>query len=132
VRHFRKFFIRIKKYLIKKSYLSQIQKRLPDDIIIQDETIFEFTEDEYVGILSWIKYFNEHYIQYKKEKLPSVKIPIISKRIRLDFGLYNIPCDIEDNKGKFIIYISSNIRFTNEKIIKNPIVKDLINTWNLY
>jgi len=115
----------------KTTYLTQIQKRLPDDITVQDETEFEFTDDEYISILSWIQFFNDHYKQHKKEVWPAIKHPIISKRLRLDFSLYNIPCDIEDNKGKFIIYISSNIYSTSEKTKRIPTVQYLINAWNL-
>ena len=43
------------------AFLKQIQKRLPDEIVIFDETNFNFTEDEYISILSWIKYFNYHF-----------------------------------------------------------------------
>ena len=34
------------------AFLKQIQKRLPDDIVIFDETNFNFSEDEYISILS--------------------------------------------------------------------------------
>ena len=47
----------MKKYCL----LKQIQKRLPDEIVIFDETNFNFTEDEYISILSWIKNFNYHF-----------------------------------------------------------------------
>lgn len=46
--------------MIKSRYLQEFQKRLPDDILIEDETNFEVTDDEYVSILSWFKYFKEH------------------------------------------------------------------------
>lgn len=114
------------------TYIKEIQKRLPDDIIIQNETSFEFNEDEFLGILSWIKNFNEHYNQFGKTKSPYIMYPIISKRLRLDFGCYNYPSDSNgENRGKFIIYISSNSRIT--ALINNkPItVKELINTWKL-
>ena len=78
-------------------YIIEIQKRLPDDIIIQNETSFEFNEDEFVSILSWIKNFNEHYKIFGKEIQPYVMFPIISKRLRLDFGLYNFPNTLEEN-----------------------------------
>ena len=92
----------------KSTCLKEIQKRLPDDIVIQDETTFEFTDDEYVSILSWIKYFKEHYREYGKGKIPTVPFPMISKRLRLDFGLYIRPSDSETNRGKNVIYLSPN------------------------
>lgn len=115
-----------------KTYIKEIQKRLPDDIIIQNETSFEINEDEFLGILSWIKNFNEHYKEYGKTKHLNIIFPIISKRLRLDFGFYNIANDLSgENNGKFIIYIASNSRVTI-KIYKSPItIKEIIETWKL-
>lgn len=90
----------------KTMFLKLVQDRLPDDIIIQDSTQFEFAEDECVAILSWIQYFNNHYKEFKKEKLPSILIPFISTKVKLDFGFYRIPCDLEINRGKYMIYIN--------------------------
>ncbi len=115
----------------KLSLIKNIQKRLPDDIIVEDETIFEFTDDEYLSILSWIKCFNKHYEIHGKKKVMPVQFPIISKRLRLDFTFYNIPCDLEQNKGKYIIYISANGRQNDGSIKKNISAKELVNTWNL-
>ncbi|QBN18417.1 hypothetical protein [Flavobacterium nackdongense] len=112
-------------------YLIEIQKRLPDDIIIQNETSFEFTEDEFVSILTWIKNFNEHYRIFGKSEQPYIKFPIISKRLRLDFGLFNYPNELEINKGGFIIYISENGKLLNGTTKKNITVKELITTWQL-
>nr|WP_294873529.1 hypothetical protein [uncultured Pedobacter sp.] len=106
--------------------LKEIQDRLPDDLLIEDETSFEFTEDEFIGILSWIKYFNIHYKENQKSHIPQILFPIVSKRLRLDFGLYNT----KDNSGKYVIYISVNGQMLNGKIKKESI-KGLINTWGL-
>lgn len=111
--------------------LKEIQKRLPEDIIVEDETPYEFTEDEYVSILSWIKYFNGHYSLNGKNEHPSVLFPIISKRIRLDFGLYRFPSDTTINKGKYVIYISPNGIRSDGTIDPSLSVKSLINTWRL-
>lgn len=114
------------------TYIKEIQKRLPDDIIIQNSSSFEFNEDEFLVILSWIKNFNEHYKQFGKSKHPFIKYPIISKRLRLDFGLYNFPSSLADeSNGKFIIYIASNSRITAVKNNKPITVKEIINTWQL-
>lgn len=114
------------------TYIKEIQKRLPDNIVIQNETSFEFTEDEFLGILSWIKNFNEHYKQFEKSKQPYVMFPIISKRLKLDFGLYNHPSNLADeSNGKFIVYISSNERLTSVPGNKPITVKEIINTWKL-
>lgn len=115
--------------MTKSTYLRQIQQRLPGDLIIEDETSFEFTEDEFVGILSWLKYFNDHYKQYHKQAIPGVMNPVVSKRLRLDFGLYNAACDNESNRGKFVVYISENK--TPGPKLAAPDVKSLINTWHL-
>lgn len=115
----------------KETCLKAIQKRLPDDLIIQDETTFEFTDDEYVSILSWLKLFNQHYRKHGKSKQPDMLFPIISKRLRLDFGLYWIPNDQQENHGKHIIYISPNGQLLNGTIKKNLTVKEVINTWTL-
>jgi hypothetical protein len=115
----------------KKTLIKEIQKRLPEDIIVEDETPFEFTEDEYVSILSWIKYFNGHYSLNGKNQDPILFFPIISKRIRLDFGLYRYPSDTIINNGKYVIYISPNGKRLDGTISTNLSVKSLINTWKL-
>ncbi|WP_320815614.1 hypothetical protein [Flavobacterium sp.] len=112
-------------------YIKEIQKRLPEDIIIENESTFEFNEDEFVSILSWIKNFNEHYKLFGKNQQPYIMFPIISKRLRLDFGLFNYPNNLEVNKGAFIIYISDNGRLLDGTIKKNISVKELITTWGL-
>lgn len=117
--------------MTKTTYLKEIQKRLPDEIIIQDETKFEYTEDEYVAILSWLKYFNEHYKVYGKSQLPEILFPIVSKRLRLDFGLYITANDLQINHGKYIIYITQNGQLLDVKFKKNLTIKELVNTWNL-
>ena len=115
----------------KELFLKEIQNRLPEDIIVGDETSFEFTDDEVVGVLSWLKYFNAHYKEYGKTKNPDVMLPIISKRLRLNFEFYRIPCDVEKNKGKHVIYLSQNRKYLDSSIKKDPTLKDLINTWHL-
>lgn len=112
-------------------YLVEIQKRMPDDIIVQDETNFDFTEDECISILCWIKYFKNHYLQNGKNKLPYILFPIISMRMRLDFGLYTTKCDLENNFGKYIIYISPNGQLLNGTIEKKTTLKRSIETWGL-
>jgi len=115
----------------KETLLKEIQKRLPEDIIVEDETPYEFSEDEYVSILSWIKYFNGHYSLHGKDQNPTVIYPIVSKRIRLDFGLYRFPSDSTINKNKHIIYISPNGKCLDGTISTRLSVKSLINTWRL-
>lgn len=85
----------------KRKMLEEIQSRLPDNIVIEDETGFDFTEDEFASMLSWIKYFNLHYMKYGMEKYPDIMFPLLSKRMRFDFGLY-----IPEDEGKHVIYIS--------------------------
>jgi hypothetical protein len=117
---------------MKKSILlKEIQKRLPQDIIVEDETPYDYTEDECVAILSWIKYFDGHYSQHAKDKNPIVTFPVISKRIRLDFGLYRFPCETGVNKGKHVVYISPNGMRPDGKIASNITLKSLINIWGL-
>jgi hypothetical protein len=111
----------------KAACLKAIQRRMPDDIIVVDETPFEYTEDEYVGILSWIKLFNRHYEIHGKNERPTVLFPMISTRLRLDFGLYWTPSQTEDHKGKHIVYISQNKSASKRKITATQ----LISTWSL-
>lgn len=115
----------------KQTILTKIQKRLPDDIIICDETNFDFTDDECISILCWIKYFNHHYAEFGKNKLPKIIFPIISKRLRLDFGLYQTKANNEPNSGKYIIYITQNGQMLNGLYEKNASLTDLIITWQL-
>lgn len=100
----------------KASFLKLVQERLPEDIIIRDETQFEFTEDECVVMLSWIQYFDDHNKVYKKGKLPSIINPYISTRLKLDFSFYRIPCDLDIDRGKYVIYIVKVKQHINEKI----------------
>lgn len=90
----------------KTSYLREIQKRLPDDLLIVDSTDFEFSEEEFISILSWIHYFGLHYQKFGKDKYPEIPNPIISRRLALDFGLYRVPSDIAPHVGKHIVYIN--------------------------
>ncbi|MEJ8590511.1 hypothetical protein JSO54_04580 [Riemerella anatipestifer] len=116
--------------MTKSTQIKEIQKRLPENIYIVDETNFDFTEDEFVSILSWIKYFNNHYENKGKTEHPDILFPIISKRLRLDFGLYCFPSDIEGEKGKHNIYLSTNGKLLTGKVEKQS-VKKIIATWQL-
>lgn len=109
------------------NYLQEIQKRLPDDIVIKNQSVFEFSDDEFIAILSWIKIFNKHYKLYGKTKQFDLIFALISKRLYLDFGLYKVPNDTDENKGAFIIYISDCHKQNN----KGASIKKLISTWQL-
>lgn len=113
--------------MIKNNQIKEIQKRLPDDIKIVDETQYEFTEDEFLGILSWIKFFNIHYKKFGKTEYPELLFPIISKRIRLDFGLYCVKSENEPLKGNYNIYISDNIK----NVRGRKTINSIISQWNL-
>lgn len=115
----------------KLKYLKEIQKRLPDDLILEDGTSFDFTDDEFIGILSWIKYFNIHYEKYGKTKMVDIHTPLISKRMRLDFLYYSKPCDLLVNQGKYVIYISSNICYTSKNRKRVLSVNELIRAYCL-
>jgi len=103
----------------KSTFLKIVQDKMPDDIIIEDTTSFEFTEDECVGILSWIEFFNCHYSIYNKHTKTKIQRPSVSKRLLLDFGLYNIPCDLENNKGKYIVYLAEYRNITSKLKIED-------------
>lgn len=107
--------------------IKEIQKRLPENLKIVDETNIEFTDDEFLSILCWIKYFNNHYEKYEKTELPFIKFPIISKRIQLDFGLYHFKSDCEPQIGNYNIYIMWD--FKNSKGKKA--LDSFINNWDL-
>lgn len=115
----------------KSTCIGQIQKRLPSDIILQDQTPFEFTDDEFIVMLSWIKYFNRHYENDGMNEHPTIQFPQVSKRMYLDFSLYRFPSSTETNKGKHVIYITANGKRLDGLITKNLTVKDLINSWGL-
>lgn len=115
----------------KSTYLKEIQKRLPDDIIIVDETPFEYTQDEYIAILGWIKCFNAHYSQYGKSESMLITYAFVSKRIRLDLGHYRFPCDIDQHRGKYIIYLANNLGGFGIKTRKNISLLDFLRTWSL-
>lgn len=117
--------------MLKTKFIKEVQKRLPDDLIVQDETTIEFTDDECISILCWIKFFNTHYEKFGKTDIPDIIFPIISKRLRMDFGLYNIPNPQSTNYGKFIIYILQNGQLFNGTYKKNITLKNAITTWNL-
>ena len=113
--------------MTKKTQIQRIQKRLPDDIVIIDETQFDvFTEDEFVSILCWLKLFRIHYAEFGKSKLPMMIFPIISKRLRLDFGLYHIPNDREPRIGQHNVYLTENNNYS-----KRRTVKYLVQAWSL-
>lgn len=113
----------------KSTQIKEIQKRLPESIYIVDETSFDFTDDEFISILSWIKCFNIHYKNKGKSEAFLVMFPIISKRLRLDFGLYQFP--FENNKsGKHIICLSTNGKLLTGEVEKCS-VKKLISIWKL-
>ena len=113
------------------AFLKQIQKRLPDDIVIFDETNFNFSEDEYISILSWIKYFNYHYQKFGKNELPIITYPIISRRLRLDFGLYHLPSTLKNSLGMNIIYISNNAQLSKSHNKQDVSLAEFVETWSL-
>jgi len=109
----------------KEKMLKDIQKRLPDDVIIIDGTNFDFTEDEFVSILCWLKYFVKKYKNYNKAERPDVKFPIISKRLMLDLDLGLYDESIVECKGKYGIYINA----TQKR--KKIAAKSIINMFQL-
>lgn len=113
--------------MTKTKQITEIQKRLPRDIKIVDETQYEFTEDEFLGILSWLKFFNSHYKKFGKTEHPELLFPIISKRIRLDFGVYCVKSEYEPSKGNHNIYISDNIK----NIRGRKAIDNFITQWSL-
>ncbi|MBE4948031.1 hypothetical protein [Chryseobacterium culicis] len=116
--------------MTKTYYLKEFQKRLPEDIKLIDETSYDFTEDEIVSIFCWLKYFNYHYETNGKKEYPKITFPIVSKRLRLDFGLYIPKNDMEPYKGQHNIYISENGKLLTGKVEKQSLEK-LIKIWKL-
>lgn len=93
----------------KSTCLEELQKRLPGNLVLVDETPFEFTEDEFIGILSWFKLFSKHYEESPK-KLPLVPLPLVSHRIFLDFGLFLSADDdkLSPTYKKHVVIINEN------------------------
>lgn len=90
----------------KQTYLKEIQKRLPQDIFISDETNIDFTEDEFVCILFWIKIYNKYPDLFGTAK--HIQHVFISKRIQVDFSFHNTATE----KGEYLIYITLNKKIT--------------------
>ena len=112
----------------KNKMISEVQKRLPEDIIVIDETTFEFAEDEFISILSWIKYFNWNYKINNKSGPPAIQSPIISKRMQLDFYFYWLSEDIQNKEPGFYIYIKSILRDNNGKENYKKTLREIITT----
>lgn len=85
--------------------LKKIQKELPKDIYLIDNTTIELTTDEYFAILSWIKGFKVHYNEFGKTKHMTVHTPVVSRRVFIDLTLYRSPSKLLEEKEKNCIYI---------------------------
>lgn len=109
-------------------FVEEIQMRLPDDIRIIKETSLELTEDEFIAILSWIKYFNWHYKVSKKNETPAIQSPLVSKRIRLDFYFYRFSEKLTHGETGFNIYICENNKLATNQPYS---VEELVNTFKL-
>ena len=113
----------------KTTQIKEIQKRLPDDIIIEDlSKIEEFTEDEFLVILGWIDAFNNHYRRYEKnvEETFYPDCVFVSTRLFIDFYFYNK----KDNRGEtakeYLIYLESVTEGS-----KAHRRRKFVNDWNL-
>lgn len=115
----------------KKSIIKHIQNRLPEDIQVIDQTSFEFTDDEFLSILSWIKYFNWHYLIQGKDQSPGISFPVISSRLVLEFDLYRFKSDRDIDRDKFSIYLSDTRKGLSEKSNSSITLKKIINSWHL-
>ena len=102
----------------KSTMLKKIQKELPKDIYLIDNTTFELTTDEYFAILSWIKGFNAHYKEYGKTKSVPVHTPVVSRRVFIDFALYRFPSKLPEEKEKNCIYINELTKSISAKKFK--------------
>ena len=90
----------------KRDFIKSIQKRLEPNSTIEIGDIDEitFSEEEEKEIEYWVKHYIRHINRFGlSEKMPE-GIVQISKRLRLDFGLCNIP------NSKHIIYIIENVK----------------------
>lgn len=118
----------------KQNQLKEIQKRLPDDIIIVDNTSYdEFTEDEFLGLLTWIDCFNNHYKTYGKsiEMQFYPHCAFVSTRFFIDFFFYNKLNKDENLKNsvcynKYAIYIKPVKGKSKAQIRKAYVI-----AWNL-
>lgn len=113
------------------NYLRAIQARLPIEILLKDDIHFDFTEDEYVVILSWIKNFNEHYKLNGKNENMLTPIVLISKRLRIDFYFYRFPKENGEDVGKHFIYLGANNRNFEGQGKPTYSVKELEKTFQL-
>ena len=93
----------------KDAYLKKVQKKLPSEIDLIDETSFEFSLDEQLGVIGWINYFNTHYRKEGKSNIPDIQIIEISSRFVIDLGLYTIPHTSSRGENKHEIYLRPNL-----------------------
>ncbi len=89
----------------KSTMLKKIQKELPKDIYLINNTTIELTTDEYFAILSWIKVFLIHHKEFDKTKHLTLHTPVVSTRVFIDFALCRFPSKLPEEKGKNCIYI---------------------------
>ncbi len=111
----------------KDTVLRNIQKRLPDDILIKDNVSFELTEEEYFSILVWIKVFNIHFKEFGKSKNMPLHIIPISSRCCLDVYFYRFP----DDNNEYVIYLKEEERLYKDNKLKKPSITDLISRYDI-
>ncbi|GET46929.1 hypothetical protein [Capnocytophaga felis] len=76
--------------MLKKTQLKEIQKRLPEDILLIDSTTFDnYTDDEYLALLSWIKCFKNHYEKFQNNAPFYPHCAFVSTRLFIDFLYHN-------------------------------------------
>lgn len=112
--------------MTKRTMLKTIRATVPSGILIEDSTDFDFSEDEFVALLSWISYFNVHFSEFGFSQIPKVQFPVVSRRITLDFGLYNIPVEDGLNKGCNVVYINKSFYIKDNLSLKEFISRHIV------
>ena len=117
--------------MTKNNQLKEIQKRLPENITVTDSTNFDFTDDEFLGILSWLKYFNNHYeLNGKKvfNKLRfSLYIGIIITLVLFVIGYFAyVPVGVMSNSMSPIYKRGDMLIYKKDKDIENIKVGDIV------
>lgn len=115
----------------KSKHLIEVKNRMPDGILVDDETCFEWTDDEYVAILSWIKCFKNHNKILDNTKNTFISVAVISKRLYVDFSFYNLEQLSDDNRKENIIYIRQNGQLINGTFLNNMSADTVIKTHKL-
>ena len=94
---------------------------MQDNYQIVDVTSFEFTDDEILAILSWLKFLNKHIEEKGREVKMPIQFAIVSSRLRIDFALTHLPSDQPNEEGRNVVYLSAYNKMLNGEVYKRSL-----------